>query len=406
MFIFVAVQYAEGGKYPFRMDELAKLREPLQKTLYKLNMVYKQIMATPEGHARLQKLMAAVEAVQPSLTSSMPPPTTLPEDIASKLPKGLRVEDLKPPPAKRQKGTAGKASPSQSGNAATPEAKTPVGNAESPAAPSSSSKKGAAGSKRKRQPSTSRTPSQLAADIKNDMAKMQAPPVEPAKDNMLGINLDSVEAEIQNAAPFLAAYDALRPEAGESNLAGTDEIWSALIAAVDEYNADPANHSSSTQDISDALGQAVPPMAAMPKTSQDLLNNSNGLQDTKQGLSSLAAVISSSARDQRDDDLFAQFIDVTKVDDTPGWALPTPELFRVASRDDDADDTSPESIKTVGSTTAMSLKTPINTLDADSKNASDSIAILGGLGSPENNAYNGMILGGWEDETFGFITAS
>jgi hypothetical protein len=106
-----------------------------------------------------------------------------------------------------------------------------------------------------------------------------------------------------------------------------------------------------------------------------------------------------------EDELFEQFIDITKTEDVkPAWTLPTPELWRVTSREDDTD-TSPESIKTVGSTTGMSLKTPMNFSATMNEKFDESMAILGGYGSPESAAYNGVIFGGWGDETtFNFVT--
>lgn len=404
MFIFIALQHAEAGRFPFSLADLAKLRDPLHKTLFKLNNIFKALASSADGQAHLQKVTTALDSAQPALSSSMPPPTSLPEDIAAKLPKGLRVEDLKPPPAKRQKGTAGRGSPAQSGTAGTPEAKTPVGTADSPAAaPGSSSKKSsaAAGGKRKRQASTSRTPvAQQVAEVKENLAKQEARAVQPAKNNMLGINIDRVEAEVQENAPIFAAYDALRSDSTDAT-AGSDEIWASLIAAVDQYNADPTNHAVGTHDISAALNQASTSL-----TSQSGLAGVTSLE----GLNALATanslgnLVNGGKPFGGEDDLFEQFIDVTQVDETPRWALPTPELWRVTSREDDSD-TSPESIKTVGSTTGLSLKTPLNPAVGINEKDDSSSAVLGGLNSPESSAYNGVIFGGWADDaTFDFVT--
>jgi len=371
---------------------LIKLREPLQKAMFRFNSSLKQLGSTPEGQAQLQRLTESLEAARPGPPSSnMPPPTALPEDIAAKLPKGLRVEDLKPPPAKRQKGSAG--TPSGSGSVATPEAKTPVAPADSPVPPNSASSK--KGGKRKRQESTSRAAAQSAMDVKPTPPQNFRVPAPPAKDNALGINLDVAEAEIQENAPIFAAHDALRSDT-KSNSGGTDDMWASLINAVNQYEADPSNHAVAAQDVSLALAQAA-----------NSSTTTNSAPNPLTGLNALS--MSTLAQGGNEDELFEQFIDQSKVDDAPEWTLATPELFQATSREDDDD--SPESIKTVGSTTGMNMKTPVNTTmgyDKDMKETKEmrGMAVLGGYGSPESSAYNGVFFGGWDEDSFNFVTAA
>jgi len=201
------------------------------------------------------------------------------------------------------------------------------------------------GGKRKRQPSQSKSARELVAEITADIAARDLPPA-PALSNALGINLDAAQAEIAEHAPFFASYRSIRSGSGSE----TTDIWSALTSALDEYQ-------------------------------------------TVQG--------------SGEDELFAEFIDVSKVEDNPpGYAEPTPELFRVGSREEaeGESDLSPESIKTVASTTGMG-KTPADLTAL--KGAG--VGVGGGLvlaDSPTSVAYNGMVFGGWEDEAFDFGEAA
>jgi hypothetical protein len=378
MFVFLALQCSESGRFPFGIDDLGKIRDSLQNILLKFNNLFKQVASTPEGQLQIQRMNELLDSARPQSTS-MPPPSSVAEDIASKLPKGLRVEDLKPPPAKRQKGAAGKASPA----AATPEAKTPLG--DSPVPPGSASSK--KGGKRKRQESTSKPAAPQPAAARTPI--LPPPPPPPAKGNALGINLDVVEAEIQEHAPFFSAYNALRAPVlpvestptSTLDLSGNDEIWTQLIDAINGFQADPANHSVANAEVSSALN----PMSTLNVN----VNTSGPSRPTSTA---------------GDDDWFEKFIDVSKMDESaPAWTLPTPELFRVNSRDED-DDTSPESIKTVGSTTGMSLKTPVISNMGLEKGEKEQVPVLGGFGSPEGAAYNGVFFG-WDESSFNFVAA-
>ncbi len=197
-----------------------------------------------------------------------------------------------------------------------------------------------------------------------------------AMDNALGINLDAEQAEIAQYAPFFASYRSLRSGSGSRSgsdpaiKSGNTDIWSALTNALDEYHSVPGGGG--------------------------------------------------------EDELFAEFIDVSKVDEeVPVYYQPTPELFRVTSREEvEAEsDLSPESIETVGSTTGLG-KTPGDTggvgAGKDSGSGLSELGLGSGLGpggggggggglilgdSPMSVAYNGMVFGGWEDDTFDFGVA-
>ena len=339
MFIFIALQHAETGRFPFNLVDLAKLREPINRTLSKLNNLHKQMLVTPEGQATLQRILPPLEALiaQQNAAGSMAPPSTVPisEEIASKLPKGLRMEDLKPPPTKRQRGnraslSTNAGSPASPAFASTPEV------ARTPGSPGSVYKKPGAGSaKRKRQPSRS-------LDISNSLAV----------NNALGINLDE-------HAPFFAAHDALRTDPPEpSNLSSTEtnDIWSTLLSALDAFQANPA----------------------APNINPSVAGSSQPTLDTTLSVP--------------EEDLFEQFLDTSKMGDDSGWAIPTPELFRVPSIDEST--TSPESTRTVAKTPADEARIPSQHFGK----AMDPTIILGGPGSPENQAYNGAIFAAWGDE--------
>lgn len=377
------------------LPELSKIRDQLNNLLFRLNTFQKKACSTPDGANRIQQVLSAMDLVQaPSASQTMPPPSVpsaAPDDMASKLPKGLRVEDLKPPPAKRQRGGAANkqaagASPASSNVGATPEAaRTPANMAPSPAqSGTTSAKKGNAGNKRKRQASVNKTPKSQQTDAKAEgtatpgtAANIKGP--EPAKNNALGINIDAVELEIQENAAFFTAYENMRNYGDKASLSkpGSDDsaaVFAALSSALAEYSAS--------------------------------YGSTNVSVDPKSGLSAIG-----------DDELFAQFIDVPKADDeaASAWTLPTPELFRGSFHHDEDSDTSPESIKTVGSTTGTFGigKTPAGagptptptTKDIPATGQDGLTAILGGEASPENQAYNGSIFSGWNDE-FDFGTTA
>jgi len=183
------------------------------------------MLSNPDTAPSLTRLLAAVEQ-PPSSVGAGARQSPAMEELASKLPKGLRVEDLKPPPSKRQKGKSGQ-SPAMQGQ--TPDPKTPSIAADSPAGmpgSANSKKPMAVGNKRKRQTSNaaalSKTPKFLAPAI---------PKIETA----------STE-DIRHKAFFEA-------QAALAN--GTADPWSALTSAMEEYEkADAVKPSTSVATAS------------------------------------------------------------------------------------------------------------------------------------------------------------
>ena len=316
-------------------------RDPLQATLGKLNGFYKQMMSTPEGYAYLQRIFAVLD--QPP----MPPPDP------ALIPR-LRAEDLKSPPAKRSK-----AKPSGTSPVSTVEPTPPVQDAEKLVTP--------IGAKRKRE-STSQNQDTKVRELVGSIAERNPPaPRNPAApkslpaqatsmENALGINPDAEQAEAAEHAPFFASYNALRSGSGWANREATD-IWSALTTALDEY-----------QSVQGQGGE---------------------------------------------DELFAEFIDVSKVDsEVPGGEYQpqaTPELFgsHEEGEGEPESDLSPESVKTVasglgrtpGDTAAGMNAKAVGQVEGDGGGGT---TVLGLGDSPTSVAFNGMLFGGWEDETFDF----
>ncbi|ORX34790.1 hypothetical protein BD324DRAFT_635028 [Kockovaella imperatae] len=363
MFIFIALQHAETGRFPFNLVDLAKLREPINRTLTKLNNLHKQMLLTPEGQATLQRILPPLEILlqQQNVAGSMAPPSTVPasEEIAAKLPKGLRMEDLKPPPSKRPRGNNGRSSMgNNAGSPASPAFVSTPETARTPGSPAvTGSNKRSASTKRKRQPSRP-----------IDM------PMPGGADNALGINLDE-------HAPFFAAHDAIRSQGtpGSSSApSDTSAMWSSLMSALDAYQANPA-----------APNDALPSAPTL-------------LQDTNQPPTFQSAPLAAPAVSE--EELFEQFLDTSKMDGDSSWALPTPELFRVTSIDE-AETTSPESIRTVARTPAsedavrhsLGLMGGGMASNKSSMGMIDPAIILGGANSPESQAYNGIVYASWDE---------
>ena len=378
MFIFIAFQHAESGRFPFNLVDLARLKDPINKTLAKLNNLHKQMLINPDGQKTLQRILPPLEAVihQQTQAGLMAPPSTIPnsEEIATRFPKGLRMEDLKPPPNKRQKGAAGRSSlngntgsPASPAFVSTPEAirtpRTPRDSGESPAAINGSGKRGGTG-KRKRQASRTITGLPVSAD------------------NALGINLDE-------HAPFFAAHDALRASMSSepSMQPQNGDVWSSLLTALDAYQV-----ASTAPQNSHANFPAIPGVSG--------IQNSNVANMADMGdLGGMMAPVP-------EEDLFEQFLDVSKMDEAAEWTLPTPELFRAVSNDDS--EPSPESVRTIAKTPAgedTSRKTVIEGSGLGLGKDAAAVAgrgeptvILGGVNSPESQAYNGMVFANWGEE--------
>jgi hypothetical protein len=267
------------------------LRDRITSILNRFSNFMSELLSNPETAPSLQRLLAAVEQGPASVgPASAPRQSPAMEDLASKLPKGLRVEDLKPPPSKRQKNKSG-----QSPAVQTPDnPKTPSVAADSPAGipGSAQSKKGVPGAatagnnKRKRQASNAaglKTPKFVAPAI---------PKIETSED--------------PRHKAFFEAQAALAN--------GTADPWAALTSAIEDFQAARAEFDPDPEPLS------IKPYTA---TSASTATAPAPAKSTRSGPS--------------DEELFAEFMD---FDNT---YFPTPELLV-----DLVDDYSPESIRTVG----------------------------------------------------------
>lgn len=273
--------------------DISGMRDRITSITNRFSNWMSELLSNPESAPSLTRLLAAVESGPSSVGApSAPRQSPAMEDLASKLPKGLRVEDLKPPPSKRQKGKSG-----QSPAVQTPDnnPKTPSNLADSPAnIPGSGSKKPtnttAAGNNNKRKRNASN-----AAAIKTP--KFVAPAIPKT---------ESVE-ESQHRAFFEA-------QLGLAN--GTADPWAAIASAIEEFEKAQAEDAARSVPVVKPAGSS----AATTNTSNAKANTTT---EQRPGLS--------------DDELFAEFLDLDAT------YFPTPELLS-----DILDDDSPESIRTVG----------------------------------------------------------
>ena len=337
MFIFIAWQNAEAGRFSFTLADLAKLREPLIKALAKLNNMVRQVQATPDGQAKILRLTSLLDHIRPAHVGP-----TLSGEITMKLPKGLRVEDLKPPPAKRQKGATGRPSPSQ-GSGSTPEAaKT---SADSPS--DTSADKGPTG-KRKRKASTLKTPSQPVEEVK---VKSPTPQEEI-------VVVPDLPTDVEQFAQTFADAEAIRDPPMDD--ATSEAFWDTLQRTILESVGD---------------GEATGTAGATGATDQ--------------------------AR-AAEEDWFDQFIDIPQADE---GVLPTPELFNGYQSDTSPESVKTVGAKTplASTVTEDDIGKGTDSQYASDKPARERIVVLGGPNSPERQAYNGTIYGEFEDEdTFDF----
>lgn len=312
--------HASQDRFMMQPGDLNRIRDQIGMITNKFSGYMSELLTNPETAQSLSKLLAAAE----QSSSSVGPPS-LPrqspaamEEMASKLPKGLRVEDLKPPPAKRQKGKAG-----QSPSVQTPDnPKTPSVIAESPApipgSAQSSKRPGtggananatAAGNKRKRTISTANIPKS---------AKASEPAPIPALSSTKSLAVQPVD---QQKNEYRAIFDAR--------------------AALEDGTADPLEAiAAALRDLESAQAEAA------------LRNNSISVNPTY-GLfppSNVNGSINKTGTVQpgpSDDDLFNEFLDFN------GDQFPTPELLV-----DISDDYSPESIRTVGRSDSVGQGNP------------------------------------------------
>ena len=397
MFTFIIQEMIERDEYPFGVADIDRLKGTITKTLdrFSAEFLVSKSPSTPQRGS-------TGDASNPAGMANL-------EEIASKLPKGLRMEDLKPPPAKRQRGSLASrtslGSPSLPGSIPTPPAKTPGGSGESPAPPGSAvSKSGGYGVKRKRESSMATTP---MTPMGVDARKVSTPGLSmaaPALNNALGIDLDSTDADSRDPVlSSLSMYQNLQsldPNVPSTNGVLDDQLWSTLMQGLEEYTANTsypnsANGMNSANGFGSTAGASLSNLAGYTRALSNKMTQ--GLDPSTVKLGSY----------NNEEEWFSQFIDMTKVDEAPASPEPTPELYRPPSDENEgpASDLSPESIRTVGSSTfgktpvAMSIgvgKTPAS--DA-LKNAEQQLTIvMGGAHSPETAAYNGSIFANFGDD--------
>ena len=437
---FVAMEAAEQGRYALALDNVAKLGQSMEANLLKVNNTIGQGLTHPEFGPNLQRYYAVIDSSSypngPNPTppisgppinanagpSSAPkPPTPMvskPDEISSRLPPGLRVEDLKPPPPRRGKKANQPPTPVSTSTPA-PVAQTPgkTPQNDSPAQPASV--KRSESSKRKRE----------ATGAKADHKSPVPPPIASSdqstkrrKSGAGGTSPRTATAQTSNhrGAPAPTGENALqidfKPDEQAQENARFFDALKSLQEGADTSSIDPL------QALSDALaayGEAEKAQAAratassgmqIPSQMPQMVQLANGSAPATSGIGALSSI--------SDDDLFAEFIDGSNFD----LDLPTPELICPDgdARDGNASDTSPESVRTVGTvgpTGPISGPTPIASAPIPIPPVKDAI-VLGQSGtgnndepskrgevvihlSPQSQAYSGAIFTGWyEDEAW------
>lgn len=346
-----------------------------------------QMVQQAHNHAaaQLQSSQNQQQQQPPAQPQTLLPPPALPKDSPSNLQeairhKGLRVEDLKPPPSKRQKSKGSPATPANA-QVPTPEsAKTPANTAVigTQGTPGESPKEKKA-TKRKRQSSTAtaagtdkpvkQTKAEAAKAKKAAVAAAAAVaipatvPEDPV--NALGIQLAADEAatkaEIAQHKAFFddqrALASAAAPGDDEKKVGGEDamtvftKIFEAHQAGIqaDMVQTDPV-----AQPTSAAAGH-MPPVT--------------------------------SAGDPNDQDLFDTYFDATLF--SLAADLPTPDLV-IEATPQEVDGESPESVRTVGSTAGQAVPgKDMKSGSKEEKGKEEGTKII--LGSPGSMAYNGGI---------------
>jgi hypothetical protein len=328
--------------------DLTSLRDRITSILNRFSNCMSEMLSNPETAPSLTRLLAAVEQGPSSVGGGPARQSPAMEDLASKLPKGLRVEDLKPPPSKRQKGKSGQ-SPAVQGQ--TPDPKTPSIAADSPAGmPGSANSKKAIpavnGNKRKRQASN--------AAALNKTPKFVAPAIP---------KIESTEDTRHKA--FFEAQAALAN--------GTADPWSSLTGALEEFEKAQAEDAARS-----VTAPVVKPVTA-----------TSGLASAPITAASKSLPVTRS--EPTDDELFAQFMDLDHSH------FPTPELLS-----DLVDDYSPESIRTVGRGESVvgsvrafpiTLEPEMTKADLDQEE-DDGYTYMSVPQSPGSAAYNGGLIFG------------
>jgi hypothetical protein len=450
MAMLLTHQHAEQGRFVFPPQDLDRLRSQLTNNLVKANRMYEEYRSQhgQEGMDRLLQGLQAPgsgvlggQAVLPGSTPQQPEGSTpSAAQIAAALPKGLRVEDLKPPP-KRQRTKDSTSKPSPAG--ATPEsARTPANApAESPRAVPAASPATKKPSKRRRTTTSTTTPTASGAaktpgtgvDAKDEEGKGSSAAVDAAAMPPPELPLNALGLDVPPHAAFFKARNEL--EEGGPDI----DVWSALTNAMQEY-----------QDATAAL--RLPSVQA----------GQPGSGSAAMGLGTGVGAGFGLGEDVSDEELFAQFIDFPplpegdngtgnpKAGAAPGGSsaesqsnaqnttgggggggasgfgieAPTPELYFpswTAGDGEDDSDLSPESIRTVGSTSGMIIPGPMGvTPSTGHRNHSDAKPAdgkeqvhgedhdhgheheigQGGMNllsqSPASGAYNGGLFA-WED---------
>lgn len=305
------MEHAAQDRFLLNHTDLSAVRDRITMITNRFAGYTSELYSNPETAQSLAKLIATVDAA-PSVVGPPSLPRQSPaaiEDMASKLPKGLRVEDLKPPPAKRQKGK-----PGQSPSVQTPDPKTPSVAADSPAPIPGSAQSGnkkvtgaaaaaaAANNKRKRQVSSTTGPKNIKSET---LASMTAVPVK---------------------APIS------QPVVEEQN---EYKVLSDSRAALENGTLDPF----------DALATALSDLESAQAASSTFVHNNPGIYPSNIGapISNTASIIvgagapAATINEPTDDELFNEFLDFN------GDPFPVPELLV-----DITDEYSPESIRTVG----------------------------------------------------------
>jgi hypothetical protein len=438
----ISLQRAEEGTYINDKDAIAKIRAQFEQIWFSANQAFEQLRQTPEGIARLQQLneflarQAQGSAKTEDDKDKKPSTGTMSaggQASASgaaaaniQIPKGLRMEDLKPPPAKRAKGKAAAAaaaaagqSPAQAGQ--TPEAaRTPVtatinAPGDSPVNTTSPARK--APVKRKRAQNTKAAKEEAAASAAT--GKERAVPRTPTA-TAGGAVQPPLQPPVfdENAAFFRARAElenSLRRVGQTGSMAGTGDagasaaavaadvgIWATLAEAVESWETTQQEHAQTMA----ALLPAAPNSAVPNPASTKGVNGSGSVNAT----GNLAG--SGPQHQSIEDALFASWTnDVQLVE------LSTPDLYHGSLYDDD---TSPESIKTVGSTTGLFFGNQASAMTGTTAGGAGTAgAIKTDLGagmpgkdtlvagewltmSPESRAYNGSL--SWDDSAdFDFL---
>jgi hypothetical protein len=340
MAILICCQHAEQGRFCFPADHIHKLKFQLASLLTSANTLYEEYRAGPEGSARIDRLFGGLPKASPresgpnivnGASSSNP-------QLVANMPKGLRVEDLKPPPSKRAKGKAGiNGSPA----APTPEAvKTPASHiGDSPVAtssPAGPAKKGSAKRKRGATVTISKEDKEKESTGLTPAAQMPPPPAP------LPVDILPTPAEMEVAQHRAFFQSRSEVERGES------DVYSALEKAVAEYTA--------------------------------------ALESTPIEVTTILDAATDSA-------FFAQWIDADQLNE-----LPTPELYYPGSTEADFN-ASPESIKTVPSTNQVPTPLPAVEKVQDGEEGEEEKERRLIEMSPGSMAYNGGLF--WEEFDFG-----